>query len=905
MKWIVFVVLAGLFAAAPFLSSRGLGTTEAYNYSLSVADAVTQFRAGVFPVLAGQTEYAFNGRVHPLRTAPYMAYLAGTLDVLTFRQFSFWTLQNLTLAVSLIGGALACYWALRRSTPAEPGTAAILSGLYVSSPAVLAAAYGMDLYMTVMTVPFVPLIVAANLASFAEKRPNNPVLLASSLAACWLAHPPVAFWMTVITLILHLFAACLRRPTVRECSVVIGATLLFLVLAGFSFASALTIAPIRDVAQAHDVTGVLQEVSRNFAASLQPISSRADQLGDFQLGYVGWGLAAGALLLAARRRQWPALALLLAAAFLFTLTAPVPGLHSWLWEHAPAVAINLTNQWPMQRLYLPMTALVLFAFALVWRPPAIPQPFLRDALHLAVAAALSWSLWQSWHFLARGFGSRHSAPSTARGHVSGNIDLTQISYALSTTPDDFVHGVMDPAFSFRLLAPYDAHELGSNWTASLPPSDENRSGTLVAATSDSEEFLELQPSLVLQPGRHYRLSLDFRAPPTKAVLQIRGTTLFREYHLPSAGGPRGFGMAPGNNPALTLWTARNEPEEVSLRLIFNPTDTNASSLRGRPFANYKFDRIDSAALPIELQSLLPLRCRVKAAASGYLETPRMFFDGYEATVNGRAVRAQPSPQGLLMLPVPAGASQVELRYVGPRIVRVSFWLTCLGWFGLVVSCGLVGGPARAQEWIGRRVFHVGTHARNAAAAGPRLWWAGTAGLLLLGAGAFLLWPRWDNYRMAIGPVRIRFVLPRGETNRQQPLLVTGQPHAGTFVYAVYVDSDHIRIGVDVWGLLGAQTDPIKVDYFAEHEVVIDAGALYPVGHPALRHVPPETLARLRKQLTIQFDGETVLSREIETYDSRVGDVTVGRNLIGGSACEPHFAGKILGVQRLPLPAATR
>src|SRR5271157_6442441 len=77
MEWkprVVIVLIlfaAGVYAARPFLRGTNVGTGEGYNYSLSVADAVTQARSGNFPALVGQTEFAFNGRVHPLRTAPW------------------------------------------------------------------------------------------------------------------------------------------------------------------------------------------------------------------------------------------------------------------------------------------------------------------------------------------------------------------------------------------------------------------------------------------------------------------------------------------------------------------------------------------------------------------------------------------------------------------------------------------------------------------------------------------------------------------------------------------------------------------------------------------------------------------------------------------------------------------
>jgi len=900
MKWISLVLLAGLFAASPFLSSRGLGTSEAYNYSLSVADAVTQLRAGQFPVLVGQSEFAFNGRIHPLRTAPYMAHFAGALDFLTLRQLGFWTLQNLTLALSLIGGALACFWALRRTTPAEPGTAAMLSAVYILSPAVLAAAYGMDLYMTVMTVPFVPLIIAANVASLGGDRTKALLPLAVTLAACWLAHPPVALWMTVNTLLLQVIAAGRHRIGRREWPALAGAALVFFILAGFVFASVLAIAPVHDITRHNDVSGLLTEVGRNFAASLRPISPQADRLGDFQLGYAGWGLALAGLGLAAWRRHGTALSLLFTAALLFTLTAPVPGLNRWLWEHVPGTIFSLTSQWPMQRLYLPMTALVVFAFALVWQRPAVSSSLWRDGFRLLLVLGAGWILWQGWRFVGRGHATRQSQAAGAHSHLPENINLTVISYALLGAPGGFVNGVMDPAFEFRLLAPYDAHEAATNWSAPLPPAPENRTGELRVTPGDSGSGLDLVPAFTLEPGARYRLTLRFLVPPGAATLQVRGSSLFREYQLPAAGGPRGFGMEPGNNPGLTLWTTQAEPETIRLRLL-GPGLADGP-WHNRAFAGFAFERIDPAVLPVELKSLVPLQVRVRAPAAGYLETPRVFIEGYEARVNGRTVRSQRSPEGLLMLPVPAGPSDVEVRYPGPRLVRWSYWLACLGWIGVAVWAAGRASPTRVHEWTAQRSAAFRQQVRTTLTAVPKRRWLAAAGALLLLAGLALGWRLWVDHRRTAGPVRIRFVLPRGETNRQQPLLVTGQPNAGTFVYVQYADADHIRLGVDVWGKFHHETAPIKVDYFAAHEVLIDSGALYPPGHPALRRLPADALARLRNRFRLEFDGRLVFEREINAFDSAARDVTVGRNRIGGSTCEPAFAGEVLGIERLH-PAA--
>lgn len=901
MKWLVIVLLAALAAAGPFLTRRAIGTSEAYNYSLAVADAVSQARAGEWPVLVGQTEFAFNGRIHPVRTAPYLTTLACVVDLLTFRQLGFWTLQNLTLALSLLAGALSCYWALRRVTPVSPEIAAGLAAAYILSPGVLAPAYAMDLYMTVMTVPFIPLVLAANLVLFQRRTFAGMAWLAAALAACWLAHPPIALWLCVTTGLVQLIAFFFQRPTVRDLPAIAGAGLLFLALAGFGLASALTVSPYGDITHVHDTSSILREVNRSFPGSLRPVSASASLLTDFQLGYLYWLGAALALGLALWRRHAAALALLGIVMFFLVLTIPVPGLTAWIWDHLPTLVLNLTNQWPMQRLYLPVTALVIFAFALVWRPPALSNTAVRDAARIFLVVAVGWTGWQSWHFIGRGFSARLSPAATAQSHRSSNLELTLISYAILGTPSDYTNGVMDPAFDFQLVAAGGSRALPSNWSTPLPASPETLRGTLVATPGDSPDVLDLPRQFTLQPGARYRLTFKFLAPPGTAILQLRGPSLFRQHPLPAAGGPRGFGMQPGNNPALTLWTSQDTPEVIELRLV--GPGLAGGTWRDQPFAEFAFERIEPAALPVELQSLLPLRAVIRAPESGYLLTPRMAVPGYTATVNGQPVRVQSSIERRVMLPVPAGESRVEVRYAGPPLVRWTYRLACLGWGGVAVWGFLCWGPARPRTWWQGRVATLQQRIASAVATVPRRHWLAAAGAVLLVAGATAGWREWRHYRESVGPVRIRFVLPRSETGRQQPLLVTGQYAAGAFVYVVYFDADHIKIGVDVWGVLGHETGPIKVDYFADHEVVIDAGALYPPGHPALKQLSAEDLARLRNRLRIELDGRTVVDREVNTFESSARQVTVGRNLIGGSSCEPDFVGEILGVERLPLPPA--
>jgi hypothetical protein len=886
VKWPMLVFAAGILSAVPFLTTGPVGTSEAYNYSLALADTITQIREGQFPVLAGQSEYAFNGRVHPIRTAPYLNYSAALLDLMTFRQLEFWTLQNLILSLSLVSGALSCFWGLSKKLNTPASVAAILSCLYILSPPVLAAAYGMDLYMTVTTVPFLPIIIIMCTKAFTGLKFSDYLALSTSLALCWLAHPPIALWVSIIAAIIFITASwfCVLKKFIWVNLFISG--LIFISVAGFGFASALTITEHNEITKSNDHLKLFDEVISAFPNSLQPISQTANKISDFQLGYTVWGMFFFTITISLLRKNITSLVLLCVATFLLSFTVPVPFLHKFLWDNSPSVIFYLTNQWPMQRLYLPITILIIVSFAVVWRPIRIRSGLLHDALRLILIISILWTTWQSSRFISRGLSTQNSQEAIHRGHINGNINLTSISYALIGAPSYFVNGVMDPAFEFRLLAPYDARILTSNWVAKLPNTSESSKGTFSIHPNTQVDILNIKPPLILKPGERYRLTLNFIAPPTKAVLQMIGPTMFREYSLPTAGGSNGFGMNLGNNNVLTLWTSQTTSEEVKLRLV-GPNLAN-SQLAGAQFAHYNLERLDSAKLPIQLESLIPIKAKVSLDSPGYLETPRLYIPGYEATVNGVASRVQRSPEGMVMFAVPSGESIVELKYSGLFITRLAFWISIFTLFTIIlIYSTIILFPNLAQN-----LAHKIKTSRNH-------YFIVLSALIFSGCIIYFGINFYDSNE-ASGPIRIRFTIPIGQTNRHQPLLVTGKAHQGMFVYIVYHDSKHVRIGVDVWGLLGFESDPILTDYYADHEIIIEAGSIYPKNGSIYKGKSDEEIKRIKSQLSINFNGLKILHRQINTYESKLSEITIGQNTIGGSSCEPNFTGQILSVDRLPM-----
>jgi hypothetical protein len=152
---------------------------------------------------------------------------------------------------------------------------------------------------------------------------------------------------------------------------------------------------------------------------------------------------------------------------------------------------------------------------------------------------------------------------------------------------------------------------------------------------------------------------------------------------------------------------------------------------------------------------------------------------------------------------------------------------------------------------------------------------------------------------ASGPIHLVVKFPTDKVGRHEPLLSTGRTGEGDFVYVVYADDHHVRIGYDHWGVGGALSDPVAVDYQVPHEFWIRTGALYPLlGDDAAWHgTPPGLRQGLKKRSEIELDGTVVVSSAIPSYPSTPTEITVGHNRIGGSSADADFSGIVEFMER--------
>ena len=884
------LIAIGLFAASPFLCDRLVGTGESYNYSLSVADSLQQMRKGTVPPLVGQGTYAFNGRIHPLRDAPYLFYLAAGIDLATRHRLSFWAIQNISLSLSIVGAALACFIGLRRGAGCPPLASFVLSAVYALSPALLGAAYSFDLFMTVHAAPFVALAVAACVRGIIQRSFSADAWLAAALAGAWFAHPPVALWLTLGVVFVRL-AAFLLSPSWRVLISGTFAVILAGALASFVFVSVLTLNADLSLLSGGDIysgvaAAIVQVVKSAFPASVMPVGRLANSVGDLQFGYAAWLVLA----LTGFCHVWAALgrvklersvkiasaAALAYAALLLVLVLPVPFLNPFLWRHVPYIVIALTNTWPMQRLYLVAVPFTLFAAAVVVPETLRGARLPRWLVPAAVALGTAWCLYEAHFYVARGMLNRWTPEVTRAAYRPSNVDLTETSYSYFGVPPSFVYGVADPGFEFRLLR-------GGTDEIDSPTASTLRSGAVV----DQGVLRVSTPSFfTLQPGKHYLLTFSFRTAPADGFIQLIGPLIQRGYTLPTSGRGRSFGMREGNRRSFSVWTDGDSPERVGMRMGL--TGKPAPAVPNDIFADYTLREVLPEQLSIRVLSLIPLRFTVDAPEAGCtVETPRCFLAGYAATANGARVVPVISPDRLVMVPVPKGHSVVELRYEGSRALHFSFWLSAASWLAFILW-RLVGSPLptrllAAPRWV--RLHRT----------------ASTAALVLVLLASAVTWRRHLQHAhlAQVGPMQVDFTLPYGKLGVRQPLLTTGHPTAAVVVNVLCIDTTHVKIGADVWGQY-VESDPIELDFSGIQSLVVSDSALFPLGHPLVAALPQPEQAALRGELRIELNGRTVVRHSCYAYETTQSEIEVGKARFGSMA-EGKFSGTIIGSRRLPIP----
>jgi hypothetical protein len=202
LRWLILLLGAGALTA-PFFTARSIGGTDARWYGYMLADAAEQMRAGQFPVLIGQGTFAWNGGVHPFRTAPIYLWLAEAWNLITLGRLSPVLLQHLTVVTAAVAGELGFYAAAVALMPQRRWEGLFAALIYLGIPAWFGLVVWADAYMSFMAFAALPWVLYGNARSVLSSDGRGYRALAAGLALVWMCHPPIAALCTFLTLVIQ------------------------------------------------------------------------------------------------------------------------------------------------------------------------------------------------------------------------------------------------------------------------------------------------------------------------------------------------------------------------------------------------------------------------------------------------------------------------------------------------------------------------------------------------------------------------------------------------------------------------------------------------------------------------------------------------------------------------------
>lgn len=207
---ILVLVLAAIAITSPFLTALRIGGVDALWYANMVRGVTDQIASGHFPIPMGQGAFAWNGGVHPFRSAPVFPLIAALWDVLSRGRLGPFSLQHLTVLTSAVLGTVGFYIGAAKIIPARRWAAAGFAFLYLAAPSWLAIVTDTEDYMSYMAFAAMPLVLYGNARSVMEDGGRGYVPLGVGVAVVWMCHPPIAFITSVATLFIQAGASISR-----------------------------------------------------------------------------------------------------------------------------------------------------------------------------------------------------------------------------------------------------------------------------------------------------------------------------------------------------------------------------------------------------------------------------------------------------------------------------------------------------------------------------------------------------------------------------------------------------------------------------------------------------------------------------------------------------------------------
>ena len=669
-------------------------------------DFATQWRNGVFPVWIGQSVYAYNGAVSPVRVAPLFQHLGGMLDLVTFHSLQPTALKNALIALLGVGTSFASYFSFRTLLPRKPWVAVVVSFLWVASPAILYMPMAHDLYLSLTSMLFVPVVFASLWTLWVKDGYMPRIILSAALAGAWLAHPPVASWLTLIAAGVWFVKLLTKAERMEEPGRFAISAVSFLALGSFPFFSTASLGTTDR--SFHVSTSAVSNSVSSVSAMMSLLSSQ-----DQHPGYpilILFCIGSALILKARPKGAWIFLSVALSIGL---LTIRVPGITLSLWKIFPNAFLTVQGDWPNQRL-MPIWSFALLGVFAIGAGSLVFKKTWHSVLFYAVVLSpcVYFSTLQAKNPLRITYERVGSAQASNKMTDPSNLVIGRSSYSFFAKPPNRLSlGYSDPLLENRILDQTSYETVVSNFDAAAPGSNGQlidtastrhlQSGELIATSDNHSQFYKLTPVLKLPAGTRTALRIKFTKPDLGPFFQLESPALFREYVLPDSGAglayegsPHAFGSLPTSGSVISLGVSPSE-QTPTITLI-EPAHFDLPPFGAAKFWLYRYSPSD---LPVNVYSMMPYKADVNSPVNGWVETPHMWLSGYEARVNKKPTAVRKSPQGLVMIPIPLGHSNIRLDYVAPLWLTTIYLLTIASWTILVASLLtlLLRSPSKADR----------------------------------------------------------------------------------------------------------------------------------------------------------------------------------------------------------------
>lgn len=692
----VFLLMAlTVYVYRPFFSSSNLGAADAQYYQYMLHDAIIQIKNGIFPTYLGQSLFSPDGAL-TIR-APYYPLLGQLLNTLSYGVLNSLLVQHLTIFASALSAVLVVYILIRNVAPLLRWQAMLLAFAYISSPGVMSLIFYMDMYLSFMTLPFVPVVFYGVARIYQKNDFLAYVLTGAALSLVWMSHPPIALWVSFFSFLFCLALIIItRRNLVRfTCLVLLFALLcLWQFLSVFSFGmNPHSTLWSYNIAQADQViTMLLQSIPDVFL----PLGHGKNGLYFLQLGYLLWFVIILAVISALRFSGMLLIRLFLALiAIILLFLYPLPGIGRILWSSVPPFVHEITYIWPNQRLYVILAALGCLVGALALQKIyGSTSHKVRGWLTIIFAGLFVWNIYQVSFFIKHGNIVRNANESISNPKDSwGNSDkIDFFEWGLS---GEYLKGLSVGSqavqFKSRLLdsqknpiSAYDNEQVVLN--RCLESSRTKNEATLSMSVSLPSEVILKEPlsiaKLNLRPNIRYLLCVDMST--------FHGDTLFQLLDMQ-------------RRDKASLEVPRSAIDPIVKRQIGIPfyfTDRENKEMTSEMFDfrvwsreqplfklyNIGVTSYDIDSLPIVIESYTPYRVKViTEPGHKYIEIVKLFKPGYIARVNGEETTIIESERKTIIIPLKkSGLNKIELSYIGTLWMRVSFYISTISWCLVVV-----------------------------------------------------------------------------------------------------------------------------------------------------------------------------------------------------------------------------